>query len=66
MMKPIKLYLETEDENKLRMKAAELGFSGRGWLSQFMRKVASSDLVFIDTNVEKLCHLFQLNQKEEK
>ncbi len=63
MKKPIKVYLETADETKLKVKAEGMGFVGRGWLSSFLSKMANTPLIIVDENVKAMLEALQLQPK---
>ena len=62
-MKAIKVYLDEKEIQNLKLKAEQLGFTGRGWLSQFIRRIAREPIVFIDENVKAVTSLFSLREK---
>lgn len=62
-MKAIKVYLDEKEIQNLKLKAEQLGFVGRGWLSQFIRRIAREPIVFIDENVKAVTSLFSLKEK---
>lgn len=58
-----KVYLETDEEARLKVKAKEVGIEGRAWLSNYLRKIARSDIAIIDNNIKKVMSLFRLEEK---
>jgi len=50
--KVIKIFLEEQDREKLKQKAAALGFEGRGSLSKYIQKVAREPIAFIERGVK--------------
>lgn len=64
MKKQQRFYLEEHDINLLKQKALESGFSGRGWLSNLLHKIASSDICFMDSNARKIAKLISIAIKK--
>lgn len=58
--KPLKIYIEESDEHKLKIKAEQLGFIGRGSLSRYISKVAREPICFIDENVRAMLKALNL------
>ncbi len=56
----IKVYLESEDIKKLKMKAEELGFNSRGGLTRLFEKISREPLVFLDENVRTILRALNL------
>ena len=54
MKQPIKVYLDSETQQKLLKKANETGFYGRGSLTKFVEKIAAEDICFLDDNLRKM------------
>ena len=52
MKKEIKIWLEEIDIRKLKSKAHELGFEGKGFLSHYITKIARESIAFIPRDVE--------------
>lgn len=52
MKKTIKIYLEEEDEKKLKLKAEALGFTGKGAISHYIEKISREPVAFLDENVK--------------
>lgn len=60
MKKELKFELEEEDLKNLKSKAEQSGFIGRGSLVAYLRKIARTDLVFIDSNFKRVAKEFIL------
>lgn len=58
-----KIYISSEDYQKLQEKAKEMGFSSRGGVSHFLSKLANQPLILLDENIKSL--LKALNLKSE-
>jgi hypothetical protein len=56
MKRTIKIYLEPEDITKLKAKAG----TGRGAISEYIRKIAREPIVFLDSNAKELLASLQL------
>jgi len=54
--------LESEIKRKLRQKADELNLD----LTEFIKKVARDDIVFVDTNLRKLFDVISLEAKKRR
>lgn len=52
MKKGFKVYLEQDTFDKLKSKAQQMGFKGRGGLSHFLEKIALESLCFLDDNLK--------------
>lgn len=52
--KEFNIYLEEEDFEKLKQKAEQGGFTGRGGVSHYLKKIADEDLIFLDSNAKKI------------
>lgn len=53
MKKEYKIFLSTEDYNRLLAKAHEAGYSGKGGLSHFLSKLANEIIIFGDANLKQ-------------
>ena len=51
--------LDLETKKKLKKKAEELGLD----LTEFIKKIADDDIVFLDTNLKKLFNAVKLEVK---
>lgn len=60
MKKTIKVYLDFETENKLKIKAQEIGINGRAWLTHYLEKIAPEDIAILDGNLKKVLKLIDL------
>jgi hypothetical protein len=60
MKKEIKVYLEPETIAKLKLKAEELGFTGRGAISHYIEKISLEPVVFLDSNVKSILEALRL------
>ena len=54
MKHPIKIYLEQVDIIRLKEKASQSGYNGKGSLSHYITKIARQPIVFLDENVMEL------------
>jgi len=54
-------YLEPDVYRMLLRKAETLGYTGRGALSRFIERLATEELVILDTNVRQLLKALDLN-----
>jgi len=63
MKKELKLYLNQQDFKSLKMKAESSGLIGRGWLCEYIRRVARSDIIFLDGNTRLLLNALNLKSK---
>jgi len=52
-----KIYITSNTESKLKAKAEALGFSGRGWLSHYLTKVAECEFLILDENTKSILKL---------
>lgn len=59
-----KVYLNSEEYTTLHKKASKRGFTGRGWLSSFIRALCTEDFVIISPDTKKLLQLFALEPKK--
>lgn len=57
-MIPKKIYLGPEYWNRLSSKAEALGFVGKGKFSRLFEKIATEDVVFLDSNAKKLLEVY--------
>jgi len=62
MKKTIKIYLEPEDVERLKLKAEASGFVGRGCLSGYIEKICKQPICFLDENVKALLSVLKLQQ----
>jgi len=62
MKKTIKIYLEEEDIKRLRSKAEQSGFIGRGNLNHYLEKIARQPICFLDENVKAMLSVLNLKQ----
>ena len=46
-----KIYLEPKDLVKLKQKANNCGFNGRGCVSYYLTKIATEQIIFVDKEV---------------
>jgi hypothetical protein len=60
MKKTIKVYLDSETQNKLRQQSLELGIDGRAWLTHYLERISHQELIFLDSNVKKLLKAIDL------
>ena len=51
MKKEIKIWLESSELERLKQKASDCGFSGKGYLSHYISKIANESIAFIPQNV---------------
>ena len=58
--KTIKIYLEEEDERRLKAKANQAGFEGRGSTTKYIEKVCREPVVFLDDNTKTLLKALDL------
>jgi len=65
MKHTIKIYIEEEDARRLRGKASECGFNGRGALSYYITKIAREQIAFLDENVIKLMRAIKVQEKKK-
>ena len=65
MKQEIKIYLEREDLEKLKSKALSSGYSGKGFLSHYLSKVANSEIAFLDSNVRAILGILNLQPKSK-
>jgi len=66
MKKPIKIYLEQEDINRLKDKANAIGFTGRGSISRYIEKLSRESVIFLDSNCKAMLEALKLQPKENK
>lgn len=57
--KAIRIYLFPSDEKRLREKALNSGYEGRGALSHYLEKLAREDIVFLSTDVKTILKLIK-------
>jgi len=57
LKKEIKIWLEDGDLKKLKAKAEDSGFEGRGAISHYVRKIAAEPIVFISKDIEVILKL---------
>ena len=60
MKKEFKIYLEPESYEKLKRKALEMGFNGKGSVSHYIEKISNEPVVFMDSNVRTILELLKL------
>ena len=60
MKKEFKVWLEPEDYEKLRSKAEEMGFVGRGAVSHYVEKICKESICFLDSNVREVLRVLNL------
>lgn len=63
MKKEFKIWLEPEDFTRLKCKAQEAGFDGKGEVSHYIEKVAREPICFLDDNVRRLLNSLNLTTK---
>lgn len=51
MKKEIKVWLEPEDIKRLKQKAEEMGFEGKGATSHYIQKICREPIVFIPKDI---------------
>lgn len=56
MKRTVKIYLETEDLNRLKQKAG----TGRGAISLYIKKIAREPVVFLDENAKTMLKALDL------
>ena len=59
----VRTYLEEKDVQFLKQKALESKFEGRGWLSRLLHKIANSDIIYIDDNLNKFSKMLNVKIK---
>lgn len=57
----LKVYLEKRDIDRLKGKAEQAGFVGRGSISAYIKKICDEPICFLDSNVKSILKL--VNQK---
>lgn len=55
----ITIYLEPRIRDNLKKKAEKCGFNGKGYLSNYLNKIASTDILFLDENALNLLNYLQ-------
>lgn len=55
-----KVYLEENEIKQLKLKAEALGFTDRGWLSNFLRFLSKEEFILMDDNVKRLLSAMKL------
>ncbi len=60
MKQQIKVYLESEEIKKLKLKAEALNFKGKGAISHYISKIANEPICFIDENVRNFIKVLNL------
>ena len=60
MKQTIKIYLEQEDVKKLKQKALDSGFDGKGAVSHYIEKISREPVVFVDKNLKSALKLFAI------
>lgn len=60
MKQSIKIYLEQEDLKKLKEKAEESGFEGKGAVSHYIEKISKEPVIFADKNLKSALKLFAI------
>ena len=60
MKQTIKIYLEEQDLQKLKSKATQSGFEGRGYITRFIEKVSREPIVFLDSNTKTMLKALDL------
>jgi len=63
MKQTIKIFLEPEDIKKLKEKAEELDFKGRGAVSHYIEKISREQICFLDSNVKLILKTLSLNSE---
>lgn len=58
--KAIKIYLEEDDIRRLRVKAKDLGFEGRGSLIRLLEKLSRESILFLDSNARTMLQALNL------
>lgn len=46
-----RIRLESNTLRKLKQKAEDSGFTGRSWLSNYLTMLATTDLIYVDKNI---------------
>lgn len=58
------VFLTTEDDDKLKAKAEELGFYGDGWRGRYFSRIANNRIAFIDDNFVNIMRALGVEMKE--
>ena len=59
------IWIEEEDLERLRTKAGEI-YTGKGFLSHYITKIARSRIIFLDQNVQELIDALKLRPNKDK
>jgi len=62
-IKEYKIFLTPEDYEHLKQIAASSGYTGRGAVSHFIKKIATEPICFLDSNVQKMLEVLKVSVK---
>jgi len=62
MKQIIKINIDEEDVKRLRSKAEQSGFYGRGNLNRYFEKISRQPICFLDENVKAMLSVLNLQQ----
>jgi len=60
MKTPYRVYLSEKEYNCLKSKALHREISGRGWLSNFLRLIATQEFILINKDTKQLLQILKL------